>query len=69
MYLKDKSFKVKDSKISSKVIADIRVLVYEKKHLLIPTAAMQSKVILWYHRCLQYPDENWLEETIVAIMY
>ena len=67
--LKDKLFKGKDSKISPKVIDDIRVLPYEKKRLVIPTAKMQSKVILWYHHYLQHPGTIRLEETIAAVMY
>ena len=48
-HFKDTLFKGKDSKISTKVIDDIRVLTYEKKLLVIPTAIIQSKVILWCH--------------------
>ena len=46
-YVKDKPFKRKDSKISPKVIGDIRVLMHGNKRLVIPNARIQSKVIQW----------------------
>jgi hypothetical protein len=63
-YIKDKLVENKDGKISPTVIDDSRVLMYETKCLVIPTAEIQSEVIQWYHRYLQHPGKSRLEETI-----
>ena len=68
-YFKDKPFKKRDSKISSMVVTDTNVLMYNKKRLVIPTAEMQNRILDWYHHYLQHPGESRMEETLVSVMY
>ena len=68
-YFKDKPFKNCDKKISLKVIDDEDILVYENNRMVIPSSAMQNRIIDWYHHYLQHPGENRLEETLTAVMW
>ena len=63
------SVKRPNSNIMVKIIEDTEVLVYKGTRLVIPTEKQQSRVIEWYHYCLQHPGHTRLEETIKPVMW
>ena len=68
-YFKDEPFQDKDPLTSLKLTSETKVLVYNDKHLVIPTTNMQLKAVQWYHHYLQHPDEKQLAKNIVSIMW
>ncbi|MCP4746930.1 MAG: hypothetical protein GY874_12455, partial [Desulfobacteraceae bacterium] len=54
--------------MSLKVIDETDIIVYKKKHLVIPDS-MRNQVVQWYHHYLMHPGAKRLEETLRAAMY
>ena len=57
-----------ENRLTLQVINDTKVLVRDKKQMLIPKS-LQMDVVKWYHHYLQHPGHDRLENTIKATMF